>query len=390
MRVIPWLIAVLAFAFGYSLWRVEERSPLITRADRRFHDWLIDTAAIPRKQPVSVVLVEMEDPGTWTALEYSLFLKALPKENPPVVVLSALPEVDDTAFTRAFHTLVLQQPRLVLPVRLSSEKPAAKENYWWLNGWRADSNEGDVPSFESVTAGPPENLRGSVAVGVAQTPADITQTPLFFRLNGMNVPSLAFRAVLLVRKISGEQIRWDNALFLGKERLHATRNGTLAVDPTFLPGLRRVRSSDLLLNLAGVDVAGPLGLGSEPLRGVLVLGDTSAAARKLAQPSGPPLTEAEWIAATVATICNGPVLTRMPTGVSFLIMLGCVLIPFFFFRQRGSEKWLAVVILLGVYLGAALQFASSRGLASPIFTPVCVLLFGSALQHLAALSRSHE
>ena len=123
----PWLIALFSLALGYSLWRVEDRSPLITRADRLYQNWLIDIAEIPGRPPVPITLVEMEDAANWTALEYALFLKALPKKDAPVIVATSLPASENTAFSRAFTNLALQQSRLILPITLSLDSSATRE-----------------------------------------------------------------------------------------------------------------------------------------------------------------------------------------------------------------------------------------------------------------------
>ena len=387
MRLIPWLIALLAFAFGYSLWRVEDRSPLILRVDRTYQDWLIDTAQLPKRNPVPIVLVEMEDAETWTALEYSLFLKALPVENAPVVVIDSLPATENTAYSRAFDRLCLQQPRLILPVQLSIDRPSERENHWWLKGWLADSAEGDVPEFRSVRTGPPEPLRGNVAVGVANPPRDTDRTPLYFRLGGTNIPSLALRASMLAQRISDDQIQWDNGLLLGRQRLPLGEKGQLSVDPNFLPGIPRIASTDLLLKLSGTEIPGHSLTTTEQLQGVLILGNLSASAHTMVRPNRPPLAPAEWIAATVATICNGPVLTPLPPARSLLILLGCVLTPLTFFRQPGSGKWLAVVVLFTAYLAVSIFFATRHAVSAPLFVPGCTLIFGAVLQHLAALYR---
>lgn len=392
MRVIPWLIALLALAFGFTLWRVEETSPVILGVDRYFNEWLIDTMEIHRPEPVAVTLVEMEGAANWTALEYSLFLKALPKNDAPVVVIPELPRPEASAFGRALNTLAIQQPRLVLPVRLAKDRPSTRESFWWLRGWEADSNEGDTPDFHSVSEGPLEPLRGIVAVGVGNPPsnvADTNLTPVFFRLGTRNIPSLALRAMLLARKIPDTAIHWDNGLILGKQRL-LLDDAKLSVDTSFLPGIRRIPSSDLLLSLAGADATGREIVPGETLTGVVVLGDLSDSAKTIRRLHGPALTLSEWIAATIATLCNGPVLRPISHPTSMRILIGCVLIPLLFFRQGGAGKYLVAVLLLTAYLGVSLHLAARFGLAPPIFVPICVLLFGTFLQHLAAIYPYHD
>jgi hypothetical protein len=121
------------------------------------------------------------------------------------------------------------------------------------------------------------------------------------------------------------------------------------------------------------------------LQGVLVLGNLAQAARTIHPRSGVSLTPAEWTAATVATICNGAPLTPLGFATHGLILAGSVLAPLLFLRQPGVGRWFGLIATLGVYLLAGTWLAGGYSLAVPIFLPFFVLLFGTALHHLALL-----
>ena len=159
----------------------------------------------------------------------------------------------------------------------------------------------------------------------------------------------------------------------------------MLVDLNFLPGIPRIASTDLLLKLSGTEIPGHDLISTEQLQGVLILGNLSSRAHTISRPNQPSLAPAEWIAATVATICNGPVLTPLPPARSLLILLGCVLTPLIFFRQPGSGKWLAIVVLLTAYLSVSIYLATRQAVSAPLFVPGCTLLFGTVMQHLAAI-----
>ncbi|MEO7932724.1 MAG: hypothetical protein ABIT76_06160 [Chthoniobacterales bacterium] len=388
MRLPLWVTSVnvlLALALGFLLWHISDRSPVIREVERRFQDALISAQQRPRQLPVPVTLISMEDAENWTALEYSLFLKALPKEHPPIVILESLPAPGNTAFDRAFKDLAIRQPRLVLPVRLGWGKEDTEDDIWWLKGWNADPADNSLTPYGSVSESPPEVLRGTVEVGVANLANHEDRATIYFRIGQRNVPSQALRAALLARKISVETIHTDNGLLLDDQRLATDDDASIPVQLGLLPNIRRIDSSDLLLTLAGEMPPRTKKINADQLQGVLVLGNLAPSARTIHPHAGVSLTPAEWTAATVATICNGAPLTPVGAGARGLIFAGCVLTPLLFLRRPGVDRWFGFIVTLGFYLLAGTWLAGGYSLALPIFLPFFVLLFGTALHHLALL-----
>ncbi len=380
MRQISWLIGLSTLIFGHTIWQVSPRNFLIRKVDRTFEDWLVDTNKTPLPAPVPVTLVEMEDAANWTALEYCLFLKNLPTEVPPIVILTSVPPPGETAFDRAFVNLALRQPRLILPVKLATKPAAPGESFWWLKGLPASTFAVAGPVFGSVKSYIPESLQGTVATGV------LTQTyegraPLFVPLNDEIIPSLGLRAVMLVEKIVPDLVHFDGDLFLGNRRIRVEKDHSLAVDESFLPGIRRILSSDLMLGSTDQRTAEAVSarLRPDPLQGVVVLGDFSPTSRIPGVDLQTTLTPAEWTALTVATICNGSPLAPLGDLGKFLILLGGVFFPWALSRQSRGRQWFAAALWVGIYLLVTVYLAGHFALAAPLFLPVAVVFFGTAL-----------
>ncbi|HEX8373261.1 MAG TPA: hypothetical protein VF585_10805 [Chthoniobacterales bacterium] len=379
MRRVSWLIALLAWAAGLCVWRFAGENALAMRTDRTFHDWLVERNRLPKREPVPVTLVDMEDAENWQALECSLFLKALPKENPPVVILESVPKLGNTAFDRSFTDLAMKQPRLILPAHLKQEKTGDPAALWWLKGWSAQADERQLSSFNAVSDGPPESLLGTVEVGVANISSDNGRTPLYFRVGESNVPSQALRAAMLIRKAAVEKMQAGSGLLLGNQHVRMDERASIEVDTSFVPGMPRLASSDLLLSLESAGAASAI-----RLEGVVILGNLSETARTVRLENGPTLTPSEWIAATVATLCNGPILTPLGSRGSALIFTGCALGPLLFTGRRAFGRWFGFVALVGLYSLVSLWLAGGYFLAPPLFLPFCVLLLGTAMHHLAS------
>lgn len=375
------LIAILCLAFGVVILRFGDNNALANRLDRTFQDWLIDACQLPKRFSIPVTLVEMEDAKNWTALEYALFLKALPQKNAPVVIFESLPADGNSAFNRAFNEQAIKQPRLVLPLHLSRNKTDPELANWWLRGWTKSPGKKDIRFFTAVETGPPEALRGIVEVGVAHQPATGDLAPLYFQLGGNKIPSLAFRAALLARKIPSTKVTFDSTLRMGEQHLKTTTDGSLLVDTSFLPGMRRIASSDLLLNLAPDSLETPQV--AEELRGVIVLGDSSEKARTIAMADGKYFSYAEWVAATVATICNGPILTMVTWPIRGVILALSVLATFLFAKVRGGGKIFTLLFVLALSIPFALYLAERYALTLPVALPLGVMMLGVILHYLA-------
>ncbi len=386
---VTWVVTLLALALGILLSRISDRSPMIRRVEHTFQDTLLSEHQRPKRLRIPVTLISMEDAENWTALEYSLFLKALPKEHPPIVILESLPPPGNTAFDRAFKDLAIRQPHLILPIRLGWGKEDDETDIWWLKGWKANPADNSLTPYGSISSAPPEVLRGTVEVGVANLVNREDRATIYFLIGKRNVPSQALRAAMLARKISPENIRADHGLILDDQRLATDYDASIPVELGWLPEIRRIDSSDLLLTLAGETPPGTRKIGADQLQGVLVLGNLAESARTIHPRDGVSLTPAEWVAATAATICNGPPLTPIGSDVRLLILASGVLAPLLFLRQSGMGQWLGFIVALGIYLLASTWLAGSCSLAAPIFPPFFVLLFGTAMHHLARLL-SHD
>lgn len=384
--------ALFSGLIGFVLAQTATHWPPAILTEREFQGLLISANRLPDLPPVPVTLVEIDNPTEWSMLDLTLFLKALPTQNTPVTVIESLPGSGHPAWLRSFEDLALRQPRLVLPIRLSKDEPTRTTDLEWLEIGDSSLRRGRAERYFSMAEFPTERLQGVVPVGVVNLPQEnaIDELPLLFWLNDRPLPSLALRAVLLARRISVESIRWKPTLLLGARPVATDRKGALPIDFSFLPGIRRLSASDFLLRLADTTAPASSSITDDALQGVLILGSISE--KKYRSSNGINVSRSEIMAATIATLLNGPIL-RPLQGSGYYLLIGLLaLIPWMLLGRRHWLRFFALIGMLFLYLLLAVHLAGTFGLGLPVVVPVATLLAGAGASTLLAFvkEKKHE
>lgn len=373
-------VALVTAALGGLLWSEQEKIPLIREVDGAFQEWLTANSPARSHPPVPVTIVEMEDAASWRALDYALFLRAFPARTDAVVVLESLPAAEETAYYRSFANLALKQPRLLLPVELS-QKPGSDGALDWWKGLPVVGGFQKEPVFASVESAPGEELRSIISTGGWDTrPATPPTLPLYYRLAGKAVPSLALEAILLAWHIPAGEVLISPgvAVDISGAECPVDAEGNLLVDTSLLPGLRHVKSSDLLLQL-DAQAVGDTRLETPPANlenGVILLGDVSTRARIYRDARGQAFSRVELLGAAIATMSHGLVRGRVFHGWDGLLIGVCSLFAGLFALQRDDLRSTLLLVATAFFFWAAVQVAQSLRLALPLSLPVTLLLTG--------------
>jgi len=207
--------------------------------------------------------------------------------------------------------------------------------------------------------------------------------PLILPLGDRVVPSMTLRAVLAAWRIPLETAHWQSpgrVDLTGCIRL-TDAWGRVPVNPDFFPGIRRVKSGDLLFALdpkAGVPHGAPVDWGFLD-RGVVILGDSQERSWQDRASGGMGRTRAEVLAAAVATLCNTSPLGEFPPWLEPALIGLVAVYVLLLTRQRADVRVTMLIFAGAVGVWLALRLAADWGRVLPVFLPFFILVFGFCL-----------
>lgn len=388
---------ILVLVVGLFLLREGHQAPL-REVDEWFTDLIANQEEAPQKRS-GLTLVEIDDsslqahPWPWSPLDFALFFQAANSLNADTAAAAEVlhwesgPDRGDSQPKLAqYRTLLrehlLRTPKCLLGAYLGFPTdpqiiPPLQE-VTRLERVRGDIRQ--IPEFTTIAAQADSDLQLSIPCGFLNLPESAgrhRKIPLLLRYRGQVVPSFALQAILLMEKLTpddvsvemGEKIRLGGLLEIpidarGEMRIH------------FGAPKDRCGFEDLLLSSAQVDARSRPTVAANKLTGkLLLLARTDTPARTLRMGAGRRGTPGELMAAGIATIHSRLFLKTPPPALGFLLiglaMWGAWLSP----SCPPMRVTLAVLTALGIYLGMAAAAFSAQQWALPLSLPTGLAVF---------------
>ncbi len=393
-----WPILALILLSTLVLRESGREETLPARLDAAFLDWIAANAHAQSVAPdPTLTLVELNDtvlgtPAKWPlpALDYALFLQALESLQPAVVAIEP-PLVFPPAQAeqeRMLANRALTIPKLVLGCTLGrtalsadveNETVATTTLPPGLRDVRGDLTL--IPEYDDIIARPAPDL---AALAPELAPVNLGDAPpravpLLVRCRGRVLPTLVLRVAIQQQQLTADRvIVWlGSHIQLGDaRRIPIDEAGRMLLDTRSARRISRLGLDELLLVTAGGEAAKALEkrIALPARAGVVLLGRTDAALRRLRWPDGTAGAPVEWLAAGIAAIQRGDFIVRPGIGGTLVLLAASVIGGLWILTRSRSAALPCALLALALYaITASLVFGQMR-LWLPLSVPAAVAI----------------